>query len=90
MAHWVVIAGSVVAALGVLYAAARRTLRRIVRAVRNGLAVWRLPECVDQLTESVGALTAELGQLRAAVTDRLKVTDRPNLAEWFEWPDETR
>lgn len=65
--HWVILAATVVGALGVLYAAARRALRRALALLRNALAVWRLPECVESLTEAVGTLTAELGQVRATL-----------------------
>lgn len=65
--HWVIAAASFVGALGVLYAAVRQLLQRAMRALHNALAVWRLPECVESLTQAVETLTEELTQLRGNV-----------------------
>lgn len=89
MTHWLVIAGSIVGAVTVLYTAARRALRRLLAAVRTAIALWRLPECVESLTTAVGKLTAEVSQLRSVVTQN-KPVEHHRFGEEWPWRNEHR
>jgi hypothetical protein len=88
LGHWVIVAATITGALGVLYAAARRAVRRGLALLRNALAVWRLPECVELLTQAVGTLTAELAQVRAL----LKPAPEHHRfgEEWSPWRNDHR